>query len=84
MGVVNRRNAVIGWAVLQFLRQYARSQARREVRRAADGARRRLGAVGVLAGLVAVGALVFWRLRSAPGGDDETPSEAVADVPSGT
>jgi hypothetical protein len=71
MGVVNRRNAVIGWAVLQIVKQYARRQARRAVPEEAPS--RKLGAMGLLAALLAVGAFVVWRLKSAAGGADEQP-----------
>ena len=71
MGVVNRRNAMLGWAVWQVGKQVAKQKAKKSVKAcrgrkeaaAEQGrARRRLVAVG--------GVLVFWRKK---GSDDELP-----------
>ena len=63
MGIVNRRNAVIGWAVVKIGKRAAKKKAGETVPSARTG--------GALAGgLAAVaGALLFWRKRR--GGEDE-------------
>ena len=73
MGIVNRRNAVLGWAAWTVGKQVMKTKARRTVRSAPEpksgGARRRVVAIAVaLAALMAVGA--FWRLRSGGPEDD--------------
>lgn len=61
MGVVNRRNAVLGWAVWRIGKRAAKRKARRTV--STDTGRSRKGLVAGLAALG--GALVFWRRRRA-------------------
>lgn len=59
MGIVNRRNALIGWVVLKLGKQAARRKARGVVPSPEAG---RVGAAA--AGLAAAaGALAFWRRR---------------------
>jgi hypothetical protein len=78
MGIVNRRNAMIGWTAWTIGKQVARKKARGRTRPAPSESRRpwRSGAV-VLAAAAAVGAAAFWRLRSSGAdevaGDDEMP-----------
>jgi LPXTG-motif cell wall-anchored protein len=61
MGVVNRRNAVLGWAVWRIGKRAAKRKARQTV--STDTGRSRKGLVAGLAALG--GALVFWRRRRA-------------------
>ncbi|HWX09555.1 MAG TPA: hypothetical protein VNY33_06225 [Gaiellaceae bacterium] len=61
MGIVNRRNAVIGWLVLKIGKRAARKKAQGAV------PDRRAG--GVAAGaLAAVGGLLFWKKAKRSGG----------------
>ena len=76
--IVNRRNALLGWAVLTFMRQRAKAKAgsggrpRRWVRRV----------VSLLAAtLAAVGALALWR-KLHGGGEDEWTAPEPLDVES--
>jgi hypothetical protein len=67
MGIVNRRNAVLGWTVWQVGKQVAKSKARRAVKN--EPTTRRPHKLAILASLAAAGGLlVFWRKKSA---DDE-------------
>ncbi len=61
MGIVNRRNAVVGWVVLKA----GKKAAKRKAQDVTPGPRTG-GAAGALAALVAV--LFFWR-RKRGGGD---------------
>ena len=73
MGVVNRRNAVIGWATWTIGKQVVKSKASRAGGRARPGqsrSRRPLRAGVALAGATAIGAAVLWRLRSGAGEDE--------------
>ncbi|HYZ20399.1 MAG TPA: LPXTG cell wall anchor domain-containing protein [Gaiellaceae bacterium] len=59
MGLVNRRNAVLGWVVWTVGKRAAKRKARNAV--STDTARSKKG---VAAGLAALGgALLFWRRR---------------------
>jgi hypothetical protein len=64
MGIVNRRNALIGWAALKLGKRVAKKKARDVVPGTVDDSRRpNKSAVAVaLAGLG--GVLMFWRKRS--------------------
>ena len=70
MSILNRRNAVLGWAVWKVATNVAQSKAKRAVKpeRTKPGLIKRAAIVGV--GFVAVtgAALVFWRKKS-----DDTP-----------
>jgi hypothetical protein len=68
MGIVNRRNAVVGWAVLKLGKQAAKKKARSAVPGTVDGSLRpnKPAILAALAG--AGGALMVWRRRR-PGGD---------------
>jgi hypothetical protein len=68
MGIVNKRNAVLGWGVWQVGKRMAKHKAKSAVPgRVEDSRRPNKGAI--LTGLAAVGgALWFWRRR----GDDES------------
>jgi hypothetical protein len=66
VSIVNRRNAVLGWAAWEVAKRVAASKAKAAAR--ADESRRP-GKGAVVAALAAVGgALWFWRRR--PGGDE--------------
>lgn len=61
MGIVNRRNAVLGWGVWQLSKQAAKRKAK-SVAPSSGGGRPNKSMVAVgLAG--AAGALTFWRKR---------------------
>jgi hypothetical protein len=72
MGIVNRRNAMLGWAVWQVGKRVAEQKAKSSVSAAEGGkTKRRLSKAAFIAGVAAVGgALVFWRKKSS---DDELP-----------
>ncbi len=72
MGIVNRRNALVGWAALKVGKRLAKKKASAVVPGTVDDSRRpNKSAIAVaLAGLG--GALMFWRKRS--GGSGETGS----------
>jgi LPXTG-motif cell wall-anchored protein len=59
MGVLNRRNAVLGWAVWSVSKRAAKRKAKQSV--STDTGRSKKGLVAGLAALG--GALVFWRRR---------------------
>jgi LPXTG-motif cell wall-anchored protein len=68
MGIVNRRNAVLGWGVWQLSKQAARRKAKSAASSSGGGRpNKSMVAVG-LAG--AAGALTFWRKRRS---GDSTP-----------
>jgi hypothetical protein len=63
MGIVNRRNAMIGWAVVKLGKRTAKKKAKSVVPTETPSGR--LGA-GVAAGIAAfIGMLAFWRRRKA-------------------
>jgi LPXTG-motif cell wall-anchored protein len=68
MAILNKRNAVLGWAAWQVAKQAGKRKAKQAVPgRGGDGKRPNKGAI--FSGLAALGgALWFWRRRR----DDET------------
>ena len=77
MGIVNRRNAVLGWAVWNLATRMAKSKARRSVPTGDGGKPSRLRrVVFVGAGFVAAAgaAALFWRNQSSD--DSPPPPEA--------
>lgn len=67
MGIVNRRNAVLGWTVWQFGKRFAKRKAKDAVPKV-DTESKRPNKPAIVAGLLSVGAaLMFWRKKS--GGD---------------
>ncbi len=70
MGIVNRRNAMLGWAVWQVGKRVAEQKAKSSVS-TEGGKKKTLSKAAFIAGVAAVaGALVFWRKKSS---DDELP-----------
>jgi MYXO-CTERM domain-containing protein len=59
MGLLNKRNAVLGWTVWKVGKRVAKRKARSAV--STDTARSKKGVVAALAALG--GALLFWRRR---------------------
>ena len=66
MGIVNRRNALIGWAVLKLGKRTARRKAKDVVPSRPEGTKARTGIAAALAAVV--GVLAFWSRRR--GSDD--------------
>lgn len=65
MGILNKRNAVLGWGVWQV----GKAAAKRKAKQAVNPDDKRPGKGAIAGGLAAVGgALWFWRRRR---GDDE-------------
>lgn len=70
MGIVNRRNAALGWLTWLAGKRWLRRKARRAVPAASEGVKKGRRRRAFLAGLAALGgALLFWRKR---GADAET------------
>ena len=71
MGIVNRRNAVLGWAVWKVAQNVAKSKAKRAVKpeRSKPGLVKRAAIVGVGFAAASGAALVLWRKKS----DDAPP-----------
>jgi hypothetical protein len=69
MGMMNKRNAVLGWTAWQVGKRVLKRKARGAVpRRADDTSPKKKGALAALLA-AAGGALLFWRSRR---GDDES------------
>ena len=74
MGIVNRRNAILGWAVWKIATNVAKSKAKRAVPTTSNGGRPQLikRAAAVAVGFAAAtGAAVY--IRKALSGDDAPP-----------
>ena len=67
MGIVNRRNAVLGWGVWKLAKRFGKQKAKAAVPGPGDHAGLNKGALASMAAAVG-GALWFWRKKS-----DETP-----------
>ena len=66
MGIVNRRNAVLGWGVWTVGKRVAKRKAKSATPMVEGGRpKKSLVAMGSLAGIV--GALAFWRKRRSDG-----------------
>src|SRR5204862_2024746 len=64
MGIVNRRNAVLGWAVWNFGKRFAKKKAKGAVPSVDTETKRPNASATILAALAAAGgALMFWRKR---------------------
>jgi hypothetical protein len=88
MDIVNRRNALLGWATWQAAKQIAKRKAR-AAGGSQNGKPRRLNKAALVAGLAAVGgAVAFWQWSRRNGGEDEqaewspSPEETPAAAPS--
>ena len=70
MAMLNRRNALLGWAVWKIASNVAKSKAKRAVKpdRSKPGLVKRAAIVGVGFAAASGAALVFWRKKS-----DDTP-----------
>ena len=71
MSVINRRNALIGWAAWSTAKQIAKHKARKQLR--PERGARRIAVPAALAATTATvaGAVLFWRRRARPAGVDE-------------
>lgn len=73
MGIMNRRNAFLGWTVWQVGKRVAKRKAKAAVP-TVDAETRRPNKPAIIAALAAVGgALMFWRKKSSD--DGITPTE---------
>ena len=68
MGIVNRRNAVLGWAVVKLTKRAAKKKAKDVVPDREAGTKSAALAAGVAAFF---GVLAFWRRRSSGSGSDD-------------
>ena len=68
MGIVNRRNAVLGWAVVKLGKRAAKKKAKDVVPDRETGAKSAAAAAGIAA---LIGGLTFWRRRSSGSGGDD-------------
>lgn len=72
MGIINKRNAVVGWAAIQVGKRVAKRKAKEAVP-GIDEETKRPNKPAILSALAAVGgALWFWRRRK-NGGEDASP-----------
>ena len=69
MGIVNRRNAVMGWAVWKVVKRAGKKKARQAVPGPGEHAGLNKSAIATILAAVG-GALFFWRKSSS----EETPS----------
>jgi ABC-type Co2+ transport system permease subunit len=63
MGIVNRRNAVVGWAVWKFAKRMGKQKAREAVPGTGEHAGLNKSAVAAIVTAIG-GALFFWRKKS--------------------
>ena len=69
MGIVNTRNAVLGWTVWKFAKRAMKRKAKDAIPGTVEGTKRPNKGAIAAAVAAAVGAAMFWRSRS--GDDDE-------------
>jgi len=69
MGIVNRRNAVLGWGIWKIVKSFGKQKARAAVPGPGEHAGLNKGAIASMLA-AAGGALWFWRKKS----DQATPS----------
>ena len=68
MGIMNRRNAFLGWTVWQVSKRVAKKKAKSAVP-AVDSGSKRPNKPAIIAGLAALGGvLMFWRKKSSDEG----------------
>jgi LPXTG-motif cell wall-anchored protein len=69
MGIINKRNAVLGWLTWNVGKRAARRKAKAAVP-AIEGGRPNRPALGLAAGLATLGGvLLFWRKKKSGGGE---------------
>ena len=68
MGIVNKRNAVLGWLTWNAGKRAAKRKARAAVP-AIEGGRPNKPAVGLAAGIAALGGVLFFWRKKKSGGD---------------
>jgi LPXTG-motif cell wall-anchored protein len=73
MGIVNKRNALLGWVTWNLGKRVARKKAKAALP-AVEGGRPNKPAVGLAAGLAAVGGVLFFWRKKKSGGADESSS----------
>jgi LPXTG-motif cell wall-anchored protein len=72
MGIVNKRNALLGWVTWNVGKRVARKKAKAALP-AVEGGRPNKPAVGLAAGLAAVGGvLFFWRKKKSGDADESS------------
>jgi LPXTG-motif cell wall-anchored protein len=69
MGIVNKRNAVLGWVTWNVGKRVARRKAKAAVP-AIEGGKPNKPAVGLAAGVAALGGVLFFWRKKKSGGDD--------------
>jgi hypothetical protein len=69
LGIVNRRNAVLGWGVWNIGKRVAKRKARAAVPGTGDHAGLNKSAIATIAATVS-GALLFWRKKSGGAGSE--------------
>jgi LPXTG-motif cell wall-anchored protein len=74
MGIVNKRNAVLGWLTWNVGKRVARRKAKAAVP-AIEGGKPNKPAVGLAAGLTALGGVLFFWRRKKSGGDESGSDE---------
>jgi ABC-type Co2+ transport system permease subunit len=70
MGIINRRNAVVGWSVWKVMKRVGRKKARDVVPGTGDHAGLNKSAIATIVAAI-TGALFFWRKKS--DGETTTP-----------
>jgi hypothetical protein len=70
MGIVNRRNAVLGWSVWQIAKRIGKKKAKEAVPGTGEHAGLNKSAIATIVAAV-TGALLFWRKKS---GGETTPT----------
>jgi hypothetical protein len=74
VGIINRRNAVVGWAAIQVGKQVAKRKARQAVP-GIDEQKKRPNKAAILSAVAAVGgALWVWRRGKSDSGEEAPPS----------
>jgi len=63
MGIVNRRNAVFGWAIWSIMKAFGKQKAKQALPGTGDYAGMNKGAIATI-GAATVAALLFWRKKS--------------------
>ena len=76
MGLVNKRNAVLGWTVWQVGKRVAKRKARASVVPGTAGDSRRPNAGAILSALAAIGGVVWFVRRRRDSGTDADEGEA--------